>query len=329
MLACSGHAQANDEICFDFASPTLDSLLQSGSVQRLLIVVRAPEVDARFAAKGLSLAARRRGVEVIIMRNSQALLPHDLAVEECAANQAQLVAIVEVVAGGDPKTATADFRDRAGQKLAVLSSVRAQTAQCRGAGSASSPQGPERDRAMGASSAESGVEEEEEDIPDAPGAPPPGEGPGRTWYGWQLMIADATSVVAILSPVPSFAVPTFLLAPPLIHAANGQARSAWLSIGLRLAVPLTAAGLGFLVTHSGTCDKDGCGGSLALDAFFVGMAVAAIVDDAVLTWKEAKDPDSPSYSIALRRRRKDPGFSVGVDLVPHRQGAGVGMVGRF
>jgi hypothetical protein len=329
MLACSGQAQANDESCFDFASPTLDSLFQTSSVQRVLIVVRTPEVDARLAAKGLSLAARRRGVEVIIMRNSQALSPRDLAVEECAANQAQLVAIVEVVAGSDPKMATADFRDRAGQKLAVLSGVRAQTAQCRGAGAAASPQGSERDRALGASSAESRAEEEEEDIPEAPGALPSGEGPGRTWYGWQLMIADATSVVALLSPVPSFAVPTFLLAPPLIHAANGEGRSAWLSLGLRSGIPLTAAGLGFLVAHSGTCDKDGCGGSLALDAFFVGMAMAAIVDDAVLTWKAAKDPDSPSYSAALGRTRKDFGSSVGVGLVPYRQGAGVGMAGRF
>ena len=321
-LLCARGAEANEDPCFDFASPTLDSLLQSSSVQRLLVVVRNGEVDARLAAKGLSLAVRRRGIEVTIMRNSEAASPHDLAVEESAANQAQMVAIIEVLAGTDPKMATADFRDRAGERLAVLSGVRSQSAQCQGAGSVPPPQGSERERALGAP-----PEESEEQ--DTPADLPPSEGPDRTWYGWQLMLADTASVAAILSPVPAFAVPTYLLAPPLIHAANGQARGAWLSIGLRSGLPLTAAGLGFLVAHSGACGKDHCGGSLALSAFFVGMAAAAIIDDVVLAWKETKDPDSPSYSAELGQPRKEPGVSVGIGLVPYRQGAGLGLAGRF
>jgi len=323
-LLCARGAEANEDLCFDFASPTLDSLLQSSSVQRLLVVVRNGEVDARLAAKGLSLAVRRRGVEVTIMRNSQALSPHDLAVEESTANQAQMVAVIEVLAGTDPKMATADFRDRAGQRLAVLSGVRSQSAQCQGAGSVAPPQGSERERALA-------TPPEESEEQDTPGDVPPSEGPDRTWYGWQLMLADTASVVAILSPVPSFAVPTYLLAPPLIHAANGQARGAWLSVGLRSGVPLAAAGLGLLATQLGACDKasDSCGGSLVLGALLVSMAVVAIVDDTLLAWKETKDPDSPSYAARLRPTDKDRGVSVGVGLLSYRQGAGLGLAGRF
>jgi len=318
-------AEASEELCYDFASPTLDSILQTGSVQRLLIVVKNAEVDARLAAKGLSLAVRRRGIEVTIMRNSQALSPHDLAADEANANQAQMVAIIEVLEGTSPKLATADFRDRAGQRLAMLSGVRSQRAECQGAGATLSPQ---------VSEPASPPDESEEEA-DTPEDRPPSEAPDRTWYGWQLMLADTTSVVAILSPVPSLAVPTFLLAPPLIHAANGQARGAWLSVGLRSGIPLAAAGLGFLVAQLGACDKasESCSRSSALGGLLVGMACVAIVDDTLLAWKETKDSDAPSYSAQLssqlRPVDKDPGLSVGVGFVPYRQGAGLGLAGRF
>jgi hypothetical protein len=225
VLACAGRAEANDEGCFDFASPTLDSLFQASVAQRMLIVVRTPEVDARMAAKGLSLAARRRGVETTIMRISQASSARDLAVEEARASQAQMVAIIEVVSGSEPKMdhkmdpmmASSDFRDRSGQRLAVLSAVRAQSAQCRTAGAVPSPRGPEQARAPGMPADE--LEEQEADTPDDL---PPSEGPGRTWYGWQLMLADAASVAVLLSPVPSFAVPTYLLGRRWIGAVPAR-----------------------------------------------------------------------------------------------------------
>jgi hypothetical protein len=294
-------------------------------VQHLPIVVRNSEVDARLAAKGLSLAVRRRGVEVTIMRNSRALSPHDLAVEESSANQAQLVAIIEVLAGSEPRMATADFRDRAGQRLAMLSGARAQNAQCLGVGAAPPSKVSERN----ATPPDEG--EDEEDDRDTPESRPPREEPDRTWYGWELMIADGASVVALVSPIPSFAVPTHLLAPPLIHAANGEGRSAWLSVGLRSGVPLAGIGLGFLGAHLGACDKasDSCHGSWVLGGLLVGMAVAAIVDDTVLAWKETKDPSDPSYFTAVRRPRQSPGVSFGVGVLPYRSGAGLGMAGQF
>lgn len=325
VLAWVGRAEANEDLCFDFASPTLDSLLQSSRVQRLPIVVRNSDVDARLAAKGLSLAVRRRGVEVTIMRNSRALSPHDLAVEESSANQAQMVAIIEVLAGGEPKLATADLRDRAGQRLAMLSGARAQNEQCLGVGSAPPPKGLQREQTPPEEA------EDEVDDRDTPESHPVREERERAWYGWQLMIADGASVVALVSPVPSFAVPTHLLAPPLIHAGNGEGRGAWLSVGLRSTIPLAGIGLGFLSAHLGACDRasDSCHGSWILGGLLVGMAVAAIVDDTLLAWKDTKDSDSPSYFSARRRSRKVPGFAVGVGVLPYRSGAGLGMAGRF
>jgi len=325
VLACVGRAEANEDLCFDFSSPTLDSLLQSSRVQRLPIVVRNSGMDARLAAKGLSLVVRRRGVEVMIMRNSQALSPHDLAVEETGANRAPLVAIIEVLAGGEPTIATADFRDGAGQRLAMLSGVRAQNAQCLGGGSAPPPKGVAQEHTPPDEA------EDEADDSDTPESRPAREGSERTWYGWQLVIADGASVAALFSPVPSFAVPTHLLAPPLVHAANGEGRGAWLSLGLRSGIPLAGLGLGFLSAHLGTCNEasDSCHGSWILGGLLVGMAAAAIIDDTLLAWKDTKDPDSPSYSAALRRPGKDPGVSVGVGVIPYRSGAGLGMAGRF
>jgi hypothetical protein len=259
------------------------------------------------------------------MRNSRALSPHDLAVEEASANQAQVVAVIEVLAGSEPRMATADFRDRAGQRLAMLSGARAQNAQCLGAGSMPPSRGAEREHTPPDEA------EDEDDDRDTPENRPSREDPDRSWYGWRLMVADGASVVALVSPIPSFAVPTYLLAPPLIHAADGEGRAAWLSLGLRSGTPLAGIGLGFLSAHLGACRKasDSCHGSWVLGGLLVGMAVAAIVDDTLLAWKDSKDPDSPLASAALRQLRKDRGFSVGVGVLPYRSGAGLGMAGRF
>jgi hypothetical protein len=66
-----------------------------------------------------------------------------------------------------------------------------------------------------------------------------------------------------------------------------------------------------------------------LGGLFVGMAVAAIIDDSLLAWKATKDPDSPLSCSSQRRSRKDPRISLGVGVLPYRTGAGLGMAGRF
>ena len=317
-------AHADDDGCFDFASSTLGSLMQQSSVQRLLIMVRNSEVDARLAAKGLSLAVRRRGVEVTIMRNSRALSPHDLAVEEASANQVQMVAIIDVPEESEPETAVAEFRDRAGQKLATLSAPLAQRADCEAAlAAAAQPAFARQDGGPTTrGSAPSTVREESSQD----------EGPGHTWYGWQLLLADAGSLLLLYNPAPWIAVGTYLMVPAAIHAANGQGMRAWLSFGLRLGMPFVGTGLGLLALHGGACENDGdgiCGGAMIVGTFILGMVVAAIVDDAAVAWKVSEDPDSRFSSAEPRPPRRAAGVAVGVGVLPYRNGAGLGFAGCF
>lgn len=133
MLLRVGSASADDSRCFEFASPTSERVFQTNGVQRLLIVLRFPDVDGQLAAKGLSRAARRHGIEATMMRSPEGASAHDLSVKESKANQAQMVAIVEISTGPEPKTATVEFRDDAGQEVAVLQSLLRSDEGCRAA----------------------------------------------------------------------------------------------------------------------------------------------------------------------------------------------------
>ncbi len=118
-----GGASADERRCFEFASPTTEQVFQTSGVQRLFILLRFSGVDGQLAADGLSRAARRHGIETRMMRSPEGAPAHDLAVKESQANQAQMVAIVEISTGPEPKTATVEFRDRKGQEIAVLQSL--------------------------------------------------------------------------------------------------------------------------------------------------------------------------------------------------------------
>jgi hypothetical protein len=123
MVSSVGRASAGESRCFEFASPTAEQVFRTTGVQRLLIVLRFSGVDGQLAAQGLSRAAKRHGIEATMIRSPEGASAHDLAVKESKANQAQLVAIVEISTGPEPKMATVEFRDNAGQEIAVLQSL--------------------------------------------------------------------------------------------------------------------------------------------------------------------------------------------------------------
>jgi hypothetical protein len=58
-----------------------------------------------------------------MIRSPEGASAYDLAVRESKANRAQMVAIVEISTVPEPKTATVEFRDDAGQEVAVLQSL--------------------------------------------------------------------------------------------------------------------------------------------------------------------------------------------------------------
>jgi hypothetical protein len=92
------------------------------------------------------------------------------------------------------------------------------------------------------------------------------------------MPADTGSLLLLLK-MPPLAACTYLAAAPAIHSANGQGRHAWKSVGLRLGIPLTAAGLGLLALSGGSCNNSSelglCGAGLLVGALALGAFVMA------------------------------------------------------
>ena len=292
-------AMADSGRCFDFSSPTLEKLLVPSQVQHLFIQVKKPSFEARLAAAALSGEAKRRGIEAVLSSeawNTYGESEQDHAVRLCKENGAQLVAIVQFLTGANPEAARVEFRDPAGQSVGSLVAWMADEISCRPALAG----------------------------PVEPVASTPQH---KTWYGWQLMIADAASF-ALLFPTSGATVTTYLVGPPLIHAAHGQGWKAGTSIGLRLGVPLLAM---LVATHASSCsnDSEGCWLGPAALGFLVGAIVAAAIDDVAFAWEVSDDPGSRTDPAEPRPASKPPGLSVSAGLLPYRQGAGLGLAGRF
>lgn len=315
VLLASATSSAHEACRYRFASPTLDGLLRTYKVVRMVVVMRATGADARHAATSLSLDARLRGVQVVIMGAPRALPVRQLARDEAKDKDAELVALVEVQPGGPPKVAIADVRDRDGERLAMLSAVAAGSEKCQEESEAISEEGP------------AGVAGEQGERRISQDAPTPA-GPDHTWYGWQIALADAGTLLLRYTPARRFAWVTYVLGPLAMHAANGQAARASMSLGLRLATPLVAVGVGILAVYAGSCPKDGervtCGGGLVAEPFAAGMVLAALADGAIVAWKLADDSVESADS-GRAGRLSGLAFSV----LPFRQGAGAVVAGRF
>ena len=297
-------AMAESGRCFDFSSPTLEKLLVPSQAQRLFVQVKNPVPEARLAAAALSGEAKRRGIEAVLSPeawNTHGESEQDHAVRLCKENGAQLVASVQFLTGTNPEAARAEFWDQAGQSVGSLVGWMADGISCPPALAG----------------------------PVEPVASSPQH---KTWYGWQLMIADAASFALLFSPVPGLAAGTYWVAPPLIHAAHGQGWKAGTSVGLRLGVPLVAM-LVSLGASSGSCDSRDepaeCAAGWLGVGFLVGAIVAAAIDDVAFAWEVSDDPGSRTDPAETRPASKPPGLSVSVGLLPYRQGAGLGLAGRF
>ena len=286
-------AVADSGRCFDFGSPTVERLLAPGRVQRLFIQVKNPVPEARLAAAALSGEAKRRGIEAVLSAeawNTKGESEQDHALRLCKENSAQLVASVQFLTGTNPEAARAEFWDQAGQSVGSLVGWMTDGASC-----PPSPIGSDRSAASSSRS--------------------------YAWYGWEMLPADAVSFLLVIyvKDTPGVGAATYATVPPAIHVANGQIGRAAISFGLRL-VPAALAAASPRCARS---DEDGCG--LIVLALASGLVVS-LVDDFVLAWKpndtgtHTTDPQPPS---------KPPELSVSVGLLPYRQGAGLGLAGRF
>lgn len=167
--------------------------------------------------------------------------------------------------------------------------------------------------------------------------------PGATetsWYGWQPLLIDTVStalgvgegllLVKASSGDPSFspAGTALLLAPgvlgglgylfggPTVHWLHARVGTGFLSLGLRVGLPLAGLGLGALIP--GIAGRENLAGALVGTA--VGMGTAMVVDDAFLA-KETV-PTVP-------RTIPSPSFSLLPTVDRAHHGAGLRLGGAF
>lgn len=128
-----------------------------------------------------------------------------------------------------------------------------------------------------------------------------------SWYGWQLLAADA-GVVGLASAGFLFpqqnggakvgaAVVAYILDGPILHAVHGRGGNAWRSLALRLGLPLAGALVGGAIgselelrrhREDGHSLDDGCAGCGGVLGAFLGAGietVPAMIIDAVLAWE--------------------------------------------
>lgn len=114
--------------------------------------------------------------------------------------------------------------------------------------------------------------------PEPPPAPPPPAPPREHWYGWQILLSDATSLtLGVATSETWVAAPGYLLVPPLIHAFHGQGTRALASAGMRIGLPL----LGYTIASEGLrgCWSDegsACNPGLFVIGFIVGISAVGI-----------------------------------------------------
>jgi hypothetical protein len=294
-------ALADSGRCFDLALPTLEKLLVPGNVQRLFIQVKDPVSEARLAAATLSGEAKRRGIEAVLSADTwdaNGESEQDHVVRLCKENSAQLVARVQFLTGSEPGAARVEFWDQDGHSVGSLVGWMTDGISCPPA------------LADAASSATDSASL-------------------RTWYGWEMLPTDIGSLVLSLVGQRWPLLVTYIAAPAAIHAANGRGGRAVLSVALRALVPLSIAITGAALggaCFEGESPNDHCRERFVTVPLFASAIVAAIVDDFLLAWKP---DDTVAHATEPLPSSKPPGLSLGVGLLPVRQGAGFGLAGHF
>lgn len=163
---------------------------------------------------------------------------------------------------------------------------------------------------------------------DAPSAPPAvSHEEDTTWYGWQTLAADGTSLLALpivagvtqSGALGGVAVGGYFLAPPIIHAAHGRWGIFGASLGLRVAMPLIGGFLG--AAADGDCRGDLCIPVGAALGVAVGALGAVALDASLLSYEttpvdvryrgEQRKPGHVSWSPSIAPRREG-GFTLGL-----------------
>lgn len=147
------------------------------------------------------------------------------------------------------------------------------------------------------------------------------------WYGGAILVVDSTALALGIAAVakPDAAAPlamgaglAYLAGGPIVHARHGRTGTALGSLGLRVGIPIAAAGVGAGVGAAGESDCSGewCGIGAIIGGIFgfgAGMLVASVVDIAGLAYE--RESNTSTLRVALSPRLDPKRGTTGVDLV--------------
>ncbi len=164
--------------------------------------------------------------------------------------------------------------------------------------------------------------------PRRPADRDPCESRPKHWYGWQLLISDAGSV--LLVPI-GVGLVTYAVVPPVMHGLHSQWGSAASSLVLRLGLPPVMAVTGLFVgARAAPASQQDDGEWVVMGGLFGllgGMATAMAIDDSLLAW-------APDRTTPLLKTGFDPHLTlVPMIAVPggpeHGYAKGLGIAGTF
>jgi hypothetical protein len=200
---------------------------------------------------------------------------------------------------------------------------------------------------LSAASARAGEADTEEPAPIAlqprplPEAAPPAG--ARTWYGWQIMLADAASFLCVGATEQEACLAGFALSGPVVHTLHGNPGRGIVSLGLRVGLPIIGGLIGsaaadcrepapMTMTAPGTGDGHGAGfGTITLPSFCglsevgLGMmagAATAMVADGIMAFG-VRAPAPPPESVKPSR------FSITPRLGLGQSNVAMGITGTF
>jgi len=152
--------------------------------------------------------------------------------------------------------------------------------------------------------------------------------PHARWYGWQIVIADASTDAlwitgaalgrehaAVGLPLFVTGLATYLIAPASLHVAHRNARRAVVSVALRFVGPAVTGSIGYVLA-CGWPPKDGCRSAVLPIGYLAGVLAAEIADPALLAYE--KPP-----------RARAAAWQLNPFVSPTTGGASVGLAGRF
>jgi hypothetical protein len=186
------------------------------------------------------------------------------------------------------------------------------------------------------------------EAPPAAAAPGPASAPGagNVWYGWELLVTDASlGAAAGLAFAVSPRAGAFAggaagvgvaVDGPIIHLVHRRYLAAGLSLGMRLLFPVVGAALGAATARCSPPPNDyyppdpcWAGYSGAAVGFVSGAVIAWITDVAALSWETAPAPDRAAAPTPKASHLRLVPQLATVKDESHRYVVSVGVVGAF